>query len=103
VGLTIHYELTVPNKWSIHTVREKLEAVRQCCLDLPVVNVSDLQVFTGDECRAGEDKSDPFRWAKIQSGRSLDSPWQPGIKAGRHQRPATTNIFPILPTRLNFP
>ncbi len=61
VGLTIHYELTVPNKWSIQTVREKLEAVRQACLDLPVVDVSSLQEFTGDECRAGEDKAAPFR------------------------------------------
>ena len=41
VGLTIHYELTVPNKWSIQTVREKLEAVRQACMDLPVVDVSE--------------------------------------------------------------
>jgi len=79
VGLTIHYELTVPNKWSIQTVRDKLEALRQTCMDLPVVDVSNLQEFTGDECRAGEDKADPFRWAKIQAGRRLDSPWQPGI------------------------
>ena len=61
VGLTIHYELTVPNKWSIQTVREKLESARQCCMDLPVLEVSELQEFTGDECRAGEDKAAPFR------------------------------------------
>ena len=40
VGLTIHYELTVPKKWSIGTVREKLEALRQACMDLPVADVS---------------------------------------------------------------
>ena len=72
VGLTIHYELTVPNKWSIQTVQEKLEALRQACLDLLVAQVSNLQEFTGDECEPGEDKADPFRWAKIQSGRRLD-------------------------------
>ena len=55
----------MPNKWSIQTVRDKLEAVRQACMDLPVVDVSDLQKFNGDECRAGEDKGEPFRWAKI--------------------------------------
>ena len=43
MGLTIHYELTVPNKWSIGTVREKLEALRQACMDLPVDDVSELQ------------------------------------------------------------
>ncbi len=94
MGLTIHYELTVPNKWSIQTVREKLEAVRQACLDLPVVDVSSLQEFTGDECRAGEDKADPFRWAKIQAGRRLDSPWQPGIS--HYQPPHHMLVFEVI-------
>ena len=67
MGLTIHYEMTVPNKWSIQTVREKLEALRQACLDMPVVEVSELQEFKGDECDLADDKSEPFRWAKTQA------------------------------------
>ncbi len=94
MGLTIHYELTVPNNWSIETVREKLESVRQACMDLPVIEVSDLQEFTGAECRAGEDKAALFRWAKIQAGRTLDSPWQPGIS--HYQPPHHLLVFEVL-------
>ena len=94
MGLTIHYELTVPNKWSIQTVREKLESLRQVCRDLPVVNVSDLQEFKGDECRAGENKADPFRWARIQSGRTFDSPWQPGFS--HYQPPHHMLVFEVV-------
>ena len=68
----------MPNKWSIATVRDKLEALRQACMDLPVVDVSDLQEFKGDECKLGEDKDEPFRWAKIQAGRRVESPWEHG-------------------------
>ena len=75
MGLTIHYELTVPNKWSIETVRAKLEALRQACMDLPVANVSELQEFKGEECRQAENPDEPSRWAKIQSARSVKSPW----------------------------
>ncbi len=84
----------MPNKWSIQTVRDKLEAVRQVCMDLPVIEVSELQEFKGDECRAGEDKGSPFRWAKIQSGRTLDSPWQPGIS--HYQPPHYMLVFEVI-------
>jgi hypothetical protein len=75
LGLTIHYELTVPNKWSIETAREKLEAVRQACLDMAVVEVSELHEFKGDECQLAEDRDEPFRWAKTQAARQVESPW----------------------------
>jgi hypothetical protein len=78
VGLTIHYELTVPNKWSIETVRDKLEALRQTCMDLPVAEVSELAEFKGDECSPGEKGTDSFSWAKTQAARQLKCPWQPG-------------------------
>ncbi len=76
MGLTIHYELTVPNKWSIATVREKLDALRQACMDLPVVGVSELQEFKGDDCKGSKD--DSFGWAKTQSARQVESPWEHG-------------------------
>ncbi len=78
MGLTIHYKLTVPNKWSIKTVRSKLEALRQACMDLPVVSVSELQEFKGDECKLGENRDEPFHWAKTQAGRQVESPWEFG-------------------------
>jgi hypothetical protein len=75
VGLTIHYEMTVPKKWSNQTIREKLEALRQACMDMAVVEVSELQEFKGDECAFADDKGEPFRWAKIQAARRLESSW----------------------------
>ncbi len=78
MGLTIHYELTVPNRWSIGTVREKLETLRQACMDLPVAEVSELQEYKDEECHLGEDKGDPFRWMKTQATRRLHSPWELG-------------------------
>jgi hypothetical protein len=78
MGLTIQYDITVPNKWSIATVREKLKALRQACTDLPVVGVSELREFKGDECKLGKDKDEPFRWAKTQAGRRGESPWEHG-------------------------
>ena len=93
MGLTIHYKLTVKN-WSIQTVRDKLEALRQCCMDLPVLEVSELQEFKGGECEPGEDRADPFRWAKIQARRTLDSPWQPGFS--HDQSPHHMLVFEVL-------
>ena len=63
-------------------------------MDLPVIEFSDLQEFRSDECRAGEDKGSPFRWAKIQAGRTLDSPWQPGI--AHYQPPHHMLVFEVL-------
>ncbi len=93
VGLTIHYELTVPNKWSIQTVREKLEALRQACTDLPVVGVSELRELKGDECKRGGDKDGPFRWAKTQAGRRVESPWEHGYIY--FQRPHHMIVFSV--------
>jgi hypothetical protein len=44
-------------------------------MDLPVVHVSQLQEFKGDECQLGENKGVPFRWAETQAGRQLESRW----------------------------
>ena len=78
MGLTIHYELTVPKKWSIQTVREKLEALRQACMDVPVTEVSELREFKGEECQWGENKDEPLGWAKTQAVRRVQSPWELG-------------------------
>ena len=59
-----------------------------------MLNVSNLQEFKGDECLAGKDKSDPFRWAKIQATRFLDSPWQPGVS--HNQPPHYLLVFEVI-------
>jgi hypothetical protein len=96
VGLTIHYEFTVPKNWSIQTVGKKLEALRQACMDLPVVEVSELAEFKGEECQLGENKDEPFRWAKIQAARRLESAWEPG--RFYHQPPHHMLVFSVDPS-----
>ena len=97
MGLTIHYEMSVPKRWSNETIRAKLEALRQSCMDLPVEEVSELREFQGKECEPGDDKDDPFRWAKIQSSRGLESPWQPGSRY--RQYPSHMLTFSVWPAR----
>jgi len=97
MGLTIHYKLTVPNKWSIATTRKKLEALRQASMDLPVVGVSELQEFKGDECKLSEAKDEPFRWAKTQAGRRVESPWEHGyiyFQPPHHMIVFSVNVAP---------
>ena len=100
MGLTIHYELTVPNKWSIQTVREKLEALRQACMDLPVVEVSELQEFKGEECQRarrersvplGEDAGSPATRIPLGTGHLLLSVAAPHARVhGRSWPPAAS-------------
>ena len=57
--------------------------------------VSELHEFSGKECEPGEDQDDPCRWAKIQSSRHLESPWQPGTSY--RQYPSHTLVFSVWP------
>ena len=95
MGLTIHYSLRVQKTWSPETIKAKLEALRQSCMDLPVEEVSDLMEFDGKACEPGKDQNEPFRWAKIQSSRSLESPWQPGTHF--RQYPSHMLVFSVWP------
>jgi hypothetical protein len=97
MGLTIHYSLAAAKDWSPKTIRAKLEALRQFCLDLPVEEVSELREFKGKECEPGEDKDDPYRWAKIQASRSVESPWQPGTSW--RQQPSRMLVFSVWPAQ----
>ena len=93
MGLTIHYDISVPKRWSNETIRAKLEALRQFCMDLPVEEVSDMQEFQGKACEPGKDQDEPFRWAKIQSSRHLESPWHPG--SSYRQYPNQMMVFSV--------
>ena len=97
MGLTIHYSITAAKGWSSKTIRAKLESLRQFCLDLPVEEVSELRRFKGKDCEPGEDKDDPFRWAKIQAARSPESPWQPGTHF--RQPPSHMLVFSVWPVQ----
>ena len=101
MGLTIHYEITVPADWNRATVRAKLEEARQFASTLPVLSVSELAEFQGDEANfqkvrdAGKENEDDFFWAKIQAQRSLLNPWCPGSHGS--QPPSNMIVFTVLP------
>ncbi len=89
MGLTIHYGIEANKDWTRRQVRQKLEDTRCFALSLPVVSVSEVVEFRGKDCdyqngqRENEtpdeaNTRDPFRWAKIQAGRYVESPWRPG-------------------------
>jgi len=91
MGLTIHYDLKADPTWGPKVIRRKLEAARQYAQTLPVLKISELGEFCGSECdfEAGDpdnDTEDPFHWCKIQAGRYIASPWEPGCS--RHQAPS---------------
>jgi len=101
VGLTIHYSIRCPARWQAKTIRAKLEQVRQFALDLPVATVSEIGEFTGNEANFQwvrenrDEEQDPFFWAKIQAGRSISSPWEPG--RSRDQPPHRMICFRVWP------
>jgi len=95
IGLTIHYSVKAPATWSLKIVREKLERLRQFAMDLPVVEVSAMKEFHGKECGFQKNRKDDHketdeenddRWLKIQSARSVDSPYEPGSSASQPAR-----------------
>lgn len=67
MGLTIHYSLSLPAKTQPE-VRQRLGALRQACLDLPMQEVGELMEFRGEECNFEKrDREDPVRWFLCQA------------------------------------
>ncbi len=106
MGLTIHYGIEACKDWTRRQVCQKLEDTRRFALSLPVVSVSEVVEFRGKDCdyQTGqrEDETpdaantrDPFRWAKIQAGRYVESPWRPGCS--RQQAPSHMLCLSIYP------
>jgi hypothetical protein len=106
MGLTIHYGIEASPDWTRRQIREKLEDTRRFALALLVVSVSEVVEFRGKECdyQTGQrehetpdqaEVRDPFRWAKIQAGRYVESPWRPG--ESRHQAPSHMLCLSIYP------
>jgi hypothetical protein len=68
MGLTIHYTLSLPAKTLLPEVRQRLGALRQCALDLPMQEVGDLMEFHGEETNFDlRDREDPVRWFLCQA------------------------------------
>jgi hypothetical protein len=106
MGLTIHYRIEASSDWTRRQIRKKLEDTRRFALTLPVVSVSEVVEFRGKECdyQTGQREQetpdqaevrDPYRWAKIQAGRYVESPWRPG--ESRHQAPSHMLCLSISP------
>ena len=106
MGLTIHYSIEPDQAWTRRQVRQKLEDTRSFALTLPVISVSEVAEFRGEDCdfqhgqRENEtpdeaNARDSFRWAKIQAGRHVESPWRPG--ESRRQSPSHMLCLSIYP------
>ena len=106
MGLTIHYSIETDQAWTRRQVRQKLEDTRSFALTLPVISVSEVAEFRGKDCdfqhgqREHEtpdeaNTRDSFRWAKIQAGRYVESPWRPG--ESRRQSPSHMLCLSIYP------
>ena len=106
MGLTIHYSVEACRDWTCRQIRQKLEDTRRFALSLQVISVSEVVEFQGKDCdfQTGErdsetpeqaDARDPFRWAKIQSSRHVESPWRPG--ESRQQAPSHMMCLSIYP------
>lgn len=70
MGLTIHYNLKT-QLTRVEDIRNLVNALRQYALDLPFKEVEDVVEFKGNEV-SYDDKDDPHRWLKIQSGQYVD-------------------------------
>jgi hypothetical protein len=106
MGLTIHYSIEASQDWTRRQIRQKLEDTRRFALALPVISVGQVVEFRGKDCDYqtgqqqgetpdGADARDSFRWAKIQAGRHVESPWRPG--ESRQQAPSHMMCLSIHP------
>jgi hypothetical protein len=106
MGLTIHYDIEANSDWTRCQIRQKLEDTRRFAVSLPVISVSQIVEFRGKDCdyQTGQRESetpdqaearDPFRWAKIQAGHCVESPWRPG--ESRQQAPSHMMCLSINP------
>ena len=100
MGLTIHYTIAARAEWTPEIIQEKLEAARQFATTLPVLEVSELANFTGNDCdcqqvRGTDREDDDFHWAKIQAQRSITNPCVPGSWGS--QSPDSMMVFRVHP------
>lgn len=75
MGLTVHYELSLPVSTTQEEVEQKMEALRQACRDLPFHFVDKaLIIRKGDEANFRKvGKEDPYSWLLIQANTSIQT------------------------------
>jgi hypothetical protein len=67
MGLTIHYQLSLP-AYSATRVRKQVEILRQKCLDLPFEKVFDLKEVKGKDCNyENHPRNSNLRWFLVMS------------------------------------
>lgn len=72
MGLTIHYQLSLPGNASREEVRHKLDVLRRTCLDLPFKELGEIVELKGNECDfTKRDRDDPLRWMLVQAQTDL--------------------------------
>ena len=73
MGLTIHYSLKLRKSTSENAVKNKLEQLRQRCLDLPFKEVGEMVEMNTEQIAASyEDLENPLRWFGIQCSKYVD-------------------------------
>jgi hypothetical protein len=86
MGLTIHY--TLKSKADAQQVEQTVHKMRQLALDLPFEQVGDIVNLAGGECdtearrkelQNGNEKNESLFWLLIQSGQSVQCPWNKRI------------------------
>ena len=73
MGLTIHYDLSLPNN-SLSAKKKKLAAIRHKCLDLPFQSVGEMLDLSGDDCNLDKRKVEDalLRRFLVQSAKHVD-------------------------------
>ena len=102
MGLTIHYNVSVPKNWTRSKILDGLGAVHDYAVELGFREVTPVAEFQGNECdfrwirEQGLEKEDRYFWSKIQAQRHVESPWKPGQSDG--QAPNRMFVFNVWPT-----
>lgn len=79
MGLTVHYDISAPNKWSWDQTVAKLRAAQAFAASLPIEEVTpELMTFEGPDADFDKNTDENVRWFLIQSQRYISSPWHPG-------------------------
>ena len=100
MGLTIHYCIEASQDWTRGQIRQKLEDTRRFALSLPVVSVSEIAEFRGQDCQfasvtAIAKTKTPSAGQKTRPGGTSN---RPGSRAtSRHQTPSHMLCLSIYP------
>ena len=94
MGLTIHYCIEAGQDWTRRQIRQKLEDTRRFALSLPVVSVSEVAEFRGEDCQFDQDPDARANEKRTRSAGRRSRPRatssRPGVRASPGGRPRRT-------------